>query len=218
MAMCVISSPILVYSYSRKNNFYKFVLVFFAMYYLLLVSTHLYSRPFFKIVKYLQSGHSISQLREFGACQNFRKEYNNIQPCVLRNYIEKNIDKQDKILYFASSGDCVAQIMLLNFKGYTIDVATLEDIQNIPQYDKYIFVNDMQLVTDIRHFGNYNCAYFNLDDKVIDAGSGEIPYSAYCYNKAFILKENLKHVESFKATFSTDNNPKNSSIFSIYER
>ena len=68
---CVISSPILVYSYCKHMNLYKFFIVLFSMYYLFMVSTHLYSRPIAKILGYFKEGYNISQVRHFGQCSMF---------------------------------------------------------------------------------------------------------------------------------------------------
>ncbi len=99
MSFCVISAPVLAYSYSKKFNLYKFIIFIFAMFYLTLVSTHLWARPFSRIVKYIKLGYPITQIREIGVCAAYinqidylnRNDYKHFyinEPCLLKRFIE----------------------------------------------------------------------------------------------------------------------------------
>ena len=167
MSFCVISSPILVYSYSRRNNPYKFIVVLFAMYYLCLVSTHLYTRPFAKILGYFKAGYTIEEIREIGKCSIFvfldklslsdKMLYRNLctsESCRLRDYIKNNIDKRNKIIFFANTPERLFNIKMLDFEGYNIDYGSVEDIDSFDM-NKYnlaiCFLNLINILMDETH-------------------------------------------------------------------
>ncbi len=218
MSFCVISAPVIVYSYCRKNNIYKFIVVFFAMYYLCLVSTHLYSRPLAKIIGYFKEGYTIQQIRNFGQCSMLvfldklneadRARYSKIcinESCMFSDYIKKNIDKRNKIIFFTDVAERLFLIKMLDFEGYQIDYGSLEDIDNMnmENYNLAIFESDNQLSTNIRQFekrkfdisvisdteirdntnsGNY-CLYERYPNEVVSAYDNvdKIPFSVKCY-------------------------------------
>ena len=218
MSFCVISAPVIVYSYCRKNNIYKFIVVFFAMYYLCLVSTHLYSRPLAKIIGYFKEGYTIQQIRNFGQCSMLvfldklneadRARYSKVcinESCMFSDYIKKNIDKRNKIIFFTDVAERLFLIKMLDFEGYQIDYGSLEDIDNMnmENYNLAIFESDNQLSTNIRQFekrkfdisvisdteirdntnsGNY-CLYERYPNEVVSAYDNvdKIPFSVKCY-------------------------------------
>lgn len=165
MFFCVLSAPVLVYSYCKKNNFYKFIVVAFALFYMILASTHLWARPFLRIVKYMKKGYSVTQIREIATCGAFlknvndmpdwdkRKEYYN-EACTVNNYIRENIDKRNKILYFSNSSADVLSMKMMEFEGYNIDFAVAEIINevNLNKYNIIMTIFDEQFATNIRDF------------------------------------------------------------------
>ena len=230
MSFCVISSPILVYSYCRRNNPYKFIVVFFAMYYLCLVSTHLYSRPFAKILGYFKAGYTISQIRHIGQCSMFlfldkltpedRRMYSSLcisESCMLRDYIKNNIDKRNRIIFFANTPMRLFVIKMLDFEGYNIDYGSLEDIENIDmsKYNLAIFIDNDQIITNIKQFdkrkydisvksaeeiydrtnsGNY-CVYGRYTDEIVSAtdNAGLVPFAVNCFFKDDYITNNFKY-------------------------
>jgi hypothetical protein len=150
---CLISAPVIAYSYCKKNNPYKFIVVCFAMFYLLCVSTHLWERPFNKIVRYLAEGRSMSWIREYEAC--FNRRYNGYTPeCILNKAIAQNYKKSDKMLIFMDSNYNILIIGMLKLNGYNIDLGLMEDIENtnLEKYD-YIITNEQkQYATNILHY------------------------------------------------------------------
>lgn len=165
MAFCVISAPILAYSYSKKFNLYKLIIFLFAMFYLTLVSTHLWARPFNRIIKYFKLGYPVTQIREIGVCGAYitqidhlnRNDYKNFytnEPCLLKRYIEQKIDNKNKILLFANMGDDLILVKLLENKGYDIDLGLYENIENIDinKYNIIVFINDNQTSSYIKQF------------------------------------------------------------------
>lgn len=236
MGFCVISAPILVYSYSKRNNFYKFIVVLFAMYYMCLVSTHLYSRPFAKIIGYFKAGYSIQEIRQIGQCSIYiflkdlnsrdKQFYENLctsESCMLRNYIRKNLDKNNKIIFFANTPERLLLVKMLDFEGYSIDFGSVENIENIDmnKYNLAIFEDNSNTVTNIKQFdnrksdisvisnnklvdntqtGNY-CVYSRYNDEIISANdnSDKIPFICICYytDKYLSDKFNYKYLNNF---------------------
>ena len=165
MFFCVLSVPVIVYSYCKRNNPYKFIIVCFAMFYLVLVSTHLWARPYKRVIKYLKAGYTITEIREIGSCavlipdiakmppmKDLKKTYHN--QCVMRDSIMENYAPENKILFFASTGTELLKIKALDLKGYHIDFGLMEDVENIDlsKYNLIITIDNQQFATNILHY------------------------------------------------------------------
>lgn len=162
---CILSSPVLVYSYCKKNNIYKFIIASFALFYMILASTHLWARPFVRIVKYFKNGYTVTQVREIASCGAFlkdvkempawseRNDYYN-ESCTVRNYIKNKIDKKNKILYFSNSSADLLLLKMMEFEGYDIDFGVAERIDkiNLNKYNIIMTIFDEQFATDIKDF------------------------------------------------------------------
>lgn len=199
---CIIASPVLVYSYSKKNNPLKFIIVFFALFYFICVSTNLWARSAYKISKYIKHGASISQLREIAHCSGF---YNAVvknpslisdypilnEACIIRENIKK-FDKNNKILFFSNTSESILAIKLLQFEGYNIDFDIVENSDNI-NFEKYnlIFtIDDMQGSSNVVNYNKVNdnykfitsgavCGYFDIKDEIILDGR-TYPHKVVC--------------------------------------
>lgn len=171
MSFMVISAPILVYSYSRKKNPFKFIIVFFALFYFLCVSTHLWPRPFMKITRiFVHERHSLSYLQNICRCKDFnvKSEYTN-GTCLLVEKIEEKIPSNKRILAFLNTTDSIYILKALEFKGYKIDFAILEDADNIDfgKYDFVITPNNVQKASYIKYYEQRKNEYKIQDNKVI---------------------------------------------------
>lgn len=164
MFFALISAPVIAYSYCKKSNLYKFIVTFFAMFYLLFVSTNLWARPFHKIVNYYKMGGTVSQIRTIATCTGFIKgaekypellyTYPVYAPeCRLRDYIV-NSGKDKKFLIFTNATDEVLILKLLNLSGYHVDFGLMEDIDNIDlkSYDIIGTVDNKQWATLVKRF------------------------------------------------------------------
>lgn len=245
MCFCVISAPILVYSYCKRNNFYKFIVVLFSMFYMCLVSTHLYSRSITKIMGYFKAGYTIQQIREIGQCSVYvfldklspldKQLYKNVctsESCMLKNYIRKNINKNNKIIFFANSPERLLIVKMLEFDGYSIDFGSVENIENIDmsKYNLAIFEDDSNAITNIKQFdnrksdisvisnnklvdntknGNY-CVYSRYNDEIVSANNNtdKIPFVCICYytDKYLSDKFNYKYLNTFIANLNFGGN------------
>ncbi|MDR1168588.1 MAG: hypothetical protein LBK53_06860 [Heliobacteriaceae bacterium] len=177
VCFCIISSPVIAYSYCRKNNPYKFVIVLFAMFYLVFVSTSLWARPFKRIVRYIKAGYSIRQLRETSGCSMFlpgkppKFNKHNLRydtQCVISDFIRYNYDKENRILFFANQADELLVLKMMNFDGYHIDFGLMENVNNIDlkNYNIIITIDDKQSATNFLHYeerknDNYVSSYTN---------------------------------------------------------
>ncbi len=201
-AFCVVSAPVLAYSYCRKNNPVKFIIVFFALFYFIFVSTNLWGRSAYKISKYLKRGATISQVREIAHCSGF---YNAVEKnpdlisdypvlneaCLIRDKI-REFDRRNKILFLSNVSESLLAIKLLQFDGYDIDFDIVENSENIDfsKYNLLFTTDDMQGSTNVLHFDRAGedfkyiidgavCGYFDTKDKLIDS-AGKQPYKTVC--------------------------------------
>lgn len=162
MFFCVVSSPVLVWSYCKKNNFIKFIIALFAMFYLTLVSTHLWARPFNRIVQYFNEGATVYDIRHIANCSNYiygineRPEAIKKLPfvnakCVVRNYLA-DLGKENRIIYFANNSDELLPVNMLNLKGYNIEFALMEDAPNIDfnKYNAMIIMRNQQFASNVK--------------------------------------------------------------------
>lgn len=209
-SFCIVASPVLAYSYCKKNNPGKFIIVFFALFYLIFVSTNLWGRSAYKISKYIKRGASISRVREIAHCSGFynavEKNPNLIsnypilnEACLIRDNIKK-FDKRNKILFLSNVSESILAIKLLQFEGYDIDFDIVENSNNI-DFDKYnlIFaIGDMQGATNVINFDKAGsdfkyivdgaiCGYFDAEDKLIQT-AGKDPYKVVCSLEPLFFK------------------------------
>lgn len=156
MSFMVISAPILAYSYLSKKNPIKYIIIFFALFYLICISTHIWPRPFMKISRILIHKHnSLTYIRYLARCKDFdsKPEYSNGM-CPLADEIQTKISNKKKILAFINTSDCIFILKALELKGYNIDFALLEDVSKI-DFSKYNYVitpNMAQTATNIKYY------------------------------------------------------------------
>jgi len=155
MFFMVLSSPVLTYSYFNRKNPIKYVVVFFALFYLICVSTHLWARPVDKILKMITLKYSITDIRFRANCKDFYKDssYGN-SACLLKFYIKNNYSTQNRILAFLPAPDDFYIVKELEFNGYKIDFKTLEEAHKIDfnKYNLIISTNNGQASTFIKEY------------------------------------------------------------------
>lgn len=155
MFFTVLSSPILVYSYFNKKNPLKYVIVIFAIFYLVFVSTHLWARPVPSVIKVLLKTHSISKLREAAVCANYNEpNYYINDTCIVARDIRQIFSKTDKILFFPNTTAHIYIIKLMEFEGYNIDFRNMENMDKIDtqKYNGVIAPSDGQKSTVVRDY------------------------------------------------------------------
>ncbi len=236
MCFIVVSSPVLIYSYLPNKNILKYIIVTFATFYLIGISTHLWARPLIKIAKLLYKNYSIEQIREIAECRNFTNftKYKN-SLCVLKNQIKRKYNKTNKILAFISSSDFMYLIKSLEFEGYHIDIRTLEDAEkiNFSNYNIIIAPNAVQVSTMVKDFENRKeyykinknrivilkkapvpCYYIKNQD--IPNYENTLPYQVRCFmTEGFKISRNLDLVGA--AGIVPDNKVEDKDFYLIYE-
>lgn len=172
----IVSSPVLIYSYCLKGKL-KNIIVAVVLWSFLLISTHLYLRPFFKILNLLIKHPSIEYFREAASCKNFTDgERYTDSVCFLRNQINKNISPKNNILAFFNAGDSIYFIKSLCFDGYKIDLDLMEKGNSI-DYSKYnvlILEDNMQSSNFIKNNKNRKNDYKLVNNKLIRNKNSEI--------------------------------------------
>lgn len=157
MTFIVLSSPVLLYSYFSNINPLKYIIVAFSLFYLMIVSTHLWARPFFKVAPILIKHHSVTYLRDLAQCKNYNKIPTYLSAtCILKINIKSNVDKKSRILAFMNPADPIYTLKALEFEGYKLDFKTLEDVSNInfDNYDVVISPSKSQASTFIKKYNS----------------------------------------------------------------
>lgn len=238
MSFIVLSSPILVNSYLSNKNPIKYIIIIFSLFYLICISTHLWSRPFVKLGRVLMDHPSITYLRKIALCKDYEKipAYTNTT-CVLTDKIRKNFPTDTRILAFISTTDRIFTIKSLEFNGYKVDIKTLEDASKIDfdNYNLVISTNNGQAATYIKDYeqrkNSYkivgNAIYF--DRKVLvpcyyvsnpNLKNSPNKESLYPYEVKCAMSQNFlnkKHLEMIGIAGLVDSTSKSREYYIIYK-
>ncbi len=200
MSFMLISSPILVYSYLSKKNILKYIIIAFSLFYLMGVSTHLWARPFVKIVRTLIEHPSITYLREVAQCKTYEKipQYSS-GTCPLRHRIQKSFPKDTKILAFLSTSDSIYLLKSLELDGFKIDVRTMEDVKKIDfsKYNIIISTNKGQSATFVKDYEQRKNDYKIIKKKIFITKYNPVP-CIYVQNPNILNSKNKEASYPFK--------------------
>lgn len=215
MFFMVLSSPVLGYSYFKGKSVIKSIIVLFALYYLILVSTNFWSRPLTKIIKVLRNSPSISSLRYRAICKDYEPNsiYSN-SACPLRKVISEKLPPNSRILAFVNESDNIYVLKTMEFYGYKFDFRTLEDVDNIDfsQYDGLLVTSIGQRSSLVKYFNGFGkrsvydgnmkisgCKYRRnpaLSNIKKSNPQSAMPFEVICsLNNEFIKKEHFKFVD-----------------------
>jgi len=180
MSFLLLSSPVLVYSYFSKVNPLKYIIIFFSLFYMIFVSTHLWARPLCKILRTMKYYPSITSIRNIAICKNFDEIRTIDHPiCSLAKKIKKEYSPNNRMLIFLSSSEWTYILKSLEFEGYKVDFATMEDAFRI-DFSKYNFVvipNSEQTSTLIKDFETRKKYYEIVGNDIIIKKKSSVP----CY-------------------------------------
>lgn len=204
MTYVVLAAPVLGYSYFPNRNPLKYVLVYFALFDLIFVSTHLWARPLVNIKKIWSLHPSITYVRDVALCKTYVKypEYTN-ELCPVSRELTKHFRPENKILAFIDSSDYLYMLKILGFYDYNIDFRNMENSAKI-DFDKYnilIVSNEGQVSTVINRYERFKskeavtksvkCKQI-LNDSLNNITSKEVknPYEMRCKFSDDFLKLN----------------------------
>lgn len=217
MAFIVVSSPIIVYSYTPQKTLLKYIIIIFSIYYMTIVSTHLWPRPFVNTINILIKKHSITYLRDLAECKGYDESpLSNDLYCVLNKKIQKNFDKENPILIFVNNSKNIYSLKSLEFEGYKIDMGTMEDIKetDLNKYKIIVFPPDGQASTVIKDFEKRKTYYKRIKNDIvilkndsvpclyihnpqIPESYNKVPYQVDCkITKSFINDKNLNFLNA----------------------
>lgn len=197
----VLSSPVLVYSYMKRNNLFKFILIFFCVSYMAIISTHIWARPFFKLIDMYKEVNSIMALRERIRCSETLMFDDKMSTCLVKRELEKFPDRKN-VAIFPDDSFRVYPVKMMENKGWNLDFLLLENLEkyNLDKYDFIVIMNKVQRSELLLHFNErkndyhlvpggiafdkkrlVNCVYIDRYAFVVDAKNHNKPVSVICY-------------------------------------
>lgn len=213
----LISSPVLVLTYYKKNPPVKLLVLFFVLSYMLLISRHITSRPFNTIVEIIKKSPSITDARETFRCGVFNGYLGKAAYCHIRDKIRTDLEKGSKIAIFGSEHDRIYPIKMLETQGYTIDTPLMEAVEDVDlsKYDYVLKINEVQFGSVIKKFKNgqieYHivgkrfefpesidpqCLYIRKDGQAILKNDKSVPTYWYCKSSgAFFIKKGFEPIQ-----------------------
>lgn len=231
----ILSSPILVLTSFSVKNPMKYIIIFFALSNLFLITTHLNGRPFLKILEILKT-HSITQFRYIGHCRhyyNFDEITNDM--CTVSEKLVQKYPKYKRVIVFVGAAEYYYHLKKMMFDGYEIDFGDLENIDKIDlkQYDLAIISGNRQDSTVVHDFENrinfYDykgstiqfdqkyeapCLYFDNQKHLIIKGENKTPFLAQCFvTPQFLKSNNLRQLEVLDVYYRFKNEHK---VYEIY--
>ena len=195
----VISAPVLAYSYIKSNkNALKWFYIFIALVYFLIISTHLWGRPLFRILDSI-SKIGIRQLRSEITCGKYDKRDRNMDEwCNINGLIESKFSAKDyKVLYMPNNAEEIIFTKIKKMQGYNYDFINLEHLGmiNPDEYDIIVYPVIGQWVTSFDKYTPEKIDYyFKLDND-----SGEVDYHPINYET-----EIMCYYNGLKSTISKE--------------
>ena len=163
----VLSSPVIIFSYSRKINFLKIIISLIAVYYYFFTPLINLSKPFFEVLNVMLNSNSFSDFRE-----DARLRYDNryfkgrTSFFALIKYLKKTVPDNSRIGLIFSEYAYYYPFFEANstWKIYQISYDRLVATKNFNDYDFIIFANDRQYIDFNRKKAVYN---YVVKDKII---------------------------------------------------
>ena len=234
----ILSSPVFALSYIKKNrNIFKWLIVFYSFSYLVVISSHLSSRPFFKLAKIYTQEKTLPAFRERISCSDTFGYTNDMAVCMLNRELEKR-KKPKKIAVFTDPNFRAYHLKMKEKDGWKVDFLLLEDFDkyNLEDYNYIVtnyFIQDSELIkypersqdyqimdSAIRFFKNRpaNCFYIDQYNVLIERGSNKTPIVTVCYipTSTFNLK-GFKQIKRMEIN-SRDQTQERYKDIIIYER
>ena len=163
-AFIMISAPMLACSYFKsKKNIIKILLVLIAMLYFTVISTHLWGRPFFRLIKVLKNT-SVVQLRSDIHCGRYDRRQKGLEEwCNIEAlFTSKFDDKKYKVLVMPNFSELILYAKIKQLQGYNYSFINAEHLKNIDvdKYDIIIIPQGGQIVTSFDKYTPDKIDYF----------------------------------------------------------
>ena len=170
--MIMIFAPVVVYSYSH-NRVYKFLVIFFAVFYLTVFSTHIWARPYTQISKCMFKNHeTISVIRRRIITGNYKTAPAKLTDIYLFVCDKtKSLGKQTKILAIFTTPHDYLSYAMLNLKGYHVDFKSPETLtmEEMKKYDYLLIKTGIYQATNIINYENNKNKYIiNREDEKLE--------------------------------------------------
>lgn len=194
----LISSPVLVLTYFKKNPPVKLLVLFFVLSYMLLISRHMTARPVGTMIDIVKKSASISDARETFRCGVFQGYLGKAAYCHIRDKIKNDFPKGSKIAIFGSEQDRFYLIKMLEHKGYTIDTPLVEAISDVDlsKYDYVIKINEVQYGSVVKKFKRGHNDYKIVNNR-FEFDEGVDPQCFYLRKDGFPILKNDKSIPTY---------------------
>ena len=192
----IISAPMLACSYIKSNkNILKWIYIIIALIYFTVISTHLWGRPFFRLIDSM-SKTGIKQLRSDVICGKYDKRMPGMNEwCNINGLIESKFNNKNyKVLYLPNFAEEILFTKSKKLQGYDYTFLNIEHLKNINPDDFDIIVYPIigQWVTVFDKYTPDSIDYyFNIDkiNHVIDYYPLDLNSETMCYYNG--LKDTL---------------------------
>lgn len=147
----IISAPMLAYSYIRSNkNILKWIYILIALLYMIVISTHLWGRPFFMLIKSM-SETGIKQLRSDIMCFQYDKRVPYFDEwCNINGLLDSRFrDKNYKVLFLPNYSEEILYTKIRQLQGKNYHFINFEHLKNInpDEFDIIIYPKGGQWIT-----------------------------------------------------------------------
>ncbi len=220
----VVSSPILAFTYIRSNkNVFKWIILYYSISYLLVISSHLTSRPFFKLSYiFLNQSNSIESFRDRVRCSEDFDYSNQLPACIAKRVIQSRVtsipfekfsgvnpimptinlgSNFKKIALITTVDFRVYPLKLLESQGFKVDLILLQDIKkyDMSKYDFIVTNNLLQNSSVVKYYNPEDLGY-TYGNRTLAFKRNNIANCYYVSRDKQIISETNKNKS--KAAFS----------------
>lgn len=156
-AYILISAPMLACSYIKSNkNPIKIFLVIVSIFYFTVISTHLWGRPFFKLIKET-SQIGVRNMRSEVPCMRYDRRLLYLEEwCNINALLDSKFNnKQYKTLIMPMFSENILYTRVKKLHGYQYDFINMEHLKNI-NVDKYDIIVVPQNGQAVTYFDKYS--------------------------------------------------------------
>ncbi len=202
----ILTSPILVYSYIRSNkNIYKWIIIFFCFSYMVVISTHLPSRPLVRLLYMLKHQSSYEELKTRIQCSDNTSFDSNVIECKMKREMEKAPGNKN-IAFFVNNSFRSYVFKIMENEGWKVDFLLLEDLDNhkIDNYDYIVIQNQSQLTETIKYFNERVNEYYVLNGNIHFTSSHISPCIYTDIDKIILTSSKTNRIPAFSICFVPD--------------